>query len=146
MPHMRCRRFNATRSAVRIERARPERKASGVDGATFAPAAAGSSHARSGSSRAKHAPGDGQPRDDALGFGDELAARARARRDGRLGGDVGPADVLGQKRAQPLVEIRPLEAPSTRYDSSSMRSRGFSAASRISSGSTISGFSSRRQR
>jgi hypothetical protein len=31
---------------------------------------------------------------DALGLGDELAPRVRAGGDGRLGGDIGPADVL----------------------------------------------------
>ena len=57
----------------------------------------------------EHAPRHGQPRNDALGLRHELAPRARAGRHGRLGGDVDPPDVLGEKRAQTLVEPCALE-------------------------------------
>ncbi len=109
MPHMRCRRFNATRSAVRIARARPERYASGVAGATFVPAGRGLFPRELRVEQLEHAPRHRQSRDDALGLRHELAPRARAGRHGRLGGDVDPPDVLGEKRAQTLVEPCALE-------------------------------------
>ena len=116
------------------------------------PAAAASSHARSGSSSSNTRRATGSPETTHSDLATSSPRVARARGDGRLGRDVARSDVLGQERAQPLVEIRRPRAVLRRriherlYDSSSIRSSGFSAACRSSSGRTISGRSSRRQR
>ena len=90
---------------------------------------------------------DGKARDDARGLRHELAPR-RACRAGTVVSVVTSraADVLGEEPRAGARRGARLRAPSRAHDSSSIRSSGFSAALRISSGSTISGRSSRRQR
>ena len=53
--------------------------------------------------------GDVEPGDDARRLGQERAAAARLGRHGGVGGDVAPAEVLGQRAPDRLAVVRRIE-------------------------------------
>ncbi len=105
MPHIRCSRFRAVRSAVSRAAANPSTEASSVPGSTHSPSAARRSKPGRGvagdlpEDRLRHV----EASDDEPGLRQQDARASDAGGNRGLRGDVAASDVLGQRAADEIL-------------------------------------------
>ena len=116
MPHIRCRKFSAVRSAVRMDRADPVHGQQRVAGPTRSPSATSGRPGRSGSTWPKTSAATGIPATTPAPRARTDRVRAPVGRDAPPGGHVVAGGVLGQRPPDRLPHLcrRQLHAPSVR--------------------------------